>query len=100
MKFRAFVALAVIFATIAFAPVVIMSLWGWFVVPLGVAAIGYWHALGFKILATIVVKGISETKSRKELIAGDDWLENLLSVPVTYLFVWGLGWLISLGVLA
>lgn len=33
---------------------VIMSLWSWFVVPLGVASMEYWHAYGFGLWLSLI----------------------------------------------
>lgn len=31
---------------------IVQTMWGWFVVPLGVPALGFWHAAGFSVLWT------------------------------------------------
>ncbi len=67
-------------------------LWGWFVVPLGVAAIGFWHACGISALVTMLVF----QKPPKDDDA-DDAVTKALSPLVTSillsLFCAGFGWL-------
>ncbi len=42
---------AVVFAIVA-RPFVMMNLWEWFVCPLGLPQIGYWHAFGLLLILT------------------------------------------------
>lgn len=43
-----------ILALLVFQGFVVSSLWGWFVVPLGMPAIGTWHGLGLALLLALV----------------------------------------------
>lgn len=63
---------------------VLMSLWGWFVVPLGVAALGFWHAFGLSILIHFVQK--QNYVSDEESVLGKVVLKWLLGLVGAYGF--------------
>lgn len=68
-----------------------MTLWGWFVVPLGLPAIGLWHALGLSLLVQLVT--VKRPANRK----GDDndlryHLGSLFYAVCLPLAALGMGW--------
>ena len=74
---------------------VLMKGWAWFVVPLDVPALTYWHALGLGLLANCFYRDRSE----KEL---GELQETSVAILVTQAFVMpafllGLLWLTSFG---
>lgn len=65
-------------------------LWGWFMVPLGVHPINYWHAVGIGALLSVFLgsRGMPTDKKPPELI-----LKGLLMVALIPFFSLLLGWL-------
>lgn len=61
--------------------------WGWFVVPLGVAPIGFAHALGISVFAATMTHQIDTNKPEK------DGLQMTVEGLVTNLFLLGFMWL-------
>ena len=59
---------------------VLSILWGWFVVPLGISAIGIAHAAGLSVLLRMVTRKV-------DMVGGEDPVERA-------------GWQIGVGVLA
>ena len=70
--------------------IVLATLWGWFIVPLGAAKIGFAHAYGLSLIGSVVlgVRGLyaPEDKRTEAIVAG-------LLMPILSLFF---GW-IALG---
>lgn len=67
---------------------VLMDLWRWFVVPLGVRSLTYWQALGCALVVSLLVKQYGVERDTEKYGA---------EVFLTVLAAWGLGWLFSLG---
>ena len=66
----------------------IVGLWGWFVVPLGVAAIGMSHALGLRlVMAVLTFKNIPQEKNKpmKKLISESLALNIFVPIMIYYL---------------
>ena len=68
---------------------VLVSFWNWFIVPLGVVKIGFWHSLGFSLMASTLV-GIKSNNNDDEM-----W-EKFIKSIITYLLIWGFGAIIHL----
>ncbi len=64
---------------------VLSSMWGWFVVPLGVQAISPANAAGLAAIAA-VIKGYRDTKRDSIEVLGD-----LVGTIIGTLFMWGIG---------
>jgi hypothetical protein len=71
--------------------VVVRDLWLWFVVPLGVAALSFWHAMGLSSLVALLTHQIAKSEFEDE---EHGWAFRLVTLVIAYLFAWGLGWLI------
>lgn len=69
------------------------TLWGWFIVPLGVRAIGYWHSVGLSLLFFLLT-GLRASKEyddiHKTIAAG---LLNSALIPAICLALGWLAWL-------
>jgi len=67
---------------------VLTILWGWFIVPLGVKALGVAHAYGFTVVTGLILgnRGVKENKDK------GDWVSSvatwLLLPAVALLFGW------------
>jgi hypothetical protein len=73
------------------------TLWGWFMIPLGVKAIGYWHAVGLAALLNVLLgsRGINKTHDENvQYIA----IKGLFYATIIPLFCLGLGYLAKLNV--
>lgn len=69
-------------------------LWGWFIVPLGVPAIDYLHAVGIScVLQTFL--GIRNSSPNKNETAIDVLLESLFYTAAVPLFALMIGWLVK-----
>lgn len=66
------------------------SLWGWFVVPLGLSAISYWHAVGLCCLLTLFVGGQPPADDRTDI--RDDILYEALAAVLKPAFMLLVGW--------
>lgn len=65
------------------------TLWGWFVVPLGVSALTFVHALGLSLLATLMISGF-KTAIVLEQLDNRDSTQKLISpilMPVMAMIV-------------
>ena len=65
-----------------------VSLWGWFVVPLGVPAIGLAQALGLTLLGWFFTTGLDQ--SFEEAKAKINW-EHWFTTQLVVFIVWGYG---------
>lgn len=87
-------AVATILVNIFWGGHVSATLWGWFVVPLGVKAITYWHAMGMATVISVFTGiGDSGNRSSEPMIelAGHSLLKALI-VPLLCLII---GWIAS-----
>jgi len=75
--------LALFIPTIIFSGFVTAELWGWFVVPLGVPAIGIAHALGLRLVVHVATFTYAEDKRGQG--------ERLANAIVLPLFAWAFG---------
>jgi hypothetical protein len=66
------------------------SLWGWFLVPLGVPALqGYAHALGIGVFVTYLTIRL-DCKTE-----GTTWGHKMLVWAMWYTFIWCFGWVLK-----
>lgn len=73
----------VVFGALFLEGVVLRQAWGWFVVPLGAPAIGYWHALA---LATLVGLLVRQNGLERDTTKGVG--EHLSAVLVSWFVLW------------
>lgn len=66
-------------------------LWAWFVVPLGVMAITYWHAVGLSCVVTAFI-GVRTDDNKNGAEAESAWNHAYLSAVMPALML-GIGWL-------
>src|SRR5688500_9323922 len=76
--------------------VVIHDFWSWFVVPLGVSAVSYAHALGISFAVSVVTYQSDATDKEH----GSDPIEGLFKVVVLNLFAWAFGWLVHMAMVS
>ncbi len=70
----------------------VATLWQWFIVPLGAASLGVWHAAGLHVLvSTLTLRSNAATKD----IGMSDFIAKSFVVPPLAV---GFGWLLHLGV--
>jgi len=67
-------------------------MWGWFVMPLGVMALSFWHALGLSV-TLLAFTGRSSSTDPKESFG----MRVAVAICVTLLLL-GVAWLIAWGV--
>ena len=72
----------------------LVDMWEWFIVPLGVAAIGFWHACGISLLARCLTFDITLTRNTGETAEeqASRRLEHCIAGLMFALIVWGFGW--------
>lgn len=70
----------------------LMTMWGWFITPLGLPTIGMAHAFGFSLFVNYIVNDFSDDNKKSYKSAG----ERIGSYIVSSLIVLGLGWLTTL----
>ena len=84
---KTFFAVALVIGAVFYTPVVIVDGWEWFVVPLGMPAITYWHAWGLAILRRAIWQDSPTT-----VALPDDIMMKALtacaSVGGSHLFLW------------
>ena len=69
--------------------IVLMFMWNWFIVPLGVIKIGFWLALGISMTIDCFFRGNSHKDN-------SGFFTACFSSIFAYLLVWGLGAIIQL----
>ena len=67
---------------------VLMRLWHWFIAPLGIMDLTFWHAMGLSLVASFFS---SNTRSREE--RGFDyydraWRDGIWRLPITLMIGW------------
>ena len=90
-KFLSFLGGLVVYAiNIFIGGIVLMFMWNWFVVPLGVVKIGFWLALGISL--TIVCFFGKKTEKIEE----GEFISHLLGNILSLLLLWGVGAIVQL----
>ena len=89
-----------IFFVFVVTPKILVDLWLWFVVPLGVVPIHHWQAFGLGIIAGLLKMTAAHTTSIEvsEVIIGKNKTWNtiangMLIIYFAELLVWGMGYL-------
>ncbi len=59
-----FVRLVILAITLPLRGYAILKLWAWFIVPLGVSSLGFWHALGFALIASYLTYDVGALMAR------------------------------------
>ncbi|WP_413460726.1 hypothetical protein [Herbaspirillum huttiense] len=83
--------LAVMAAATLWNGYVASTLWGWFIVPLGVSAITYWHAVGLSAVVGVFFGGSFSLRSDGESPV-EAAFEDILKAALVPLFCLGIGW--------
>ena len=73
---------------------VLSELWGWFLVPIGLPAIGVIHALGLRLTLYSFCSSLNPADPPKE----NPLFQALISIVIT-LFIWGFGALYHWGMM-
>lgn len=71
------------------------TLWAWFLVPLGVKAITYWHAAGISALLGVFLGSRGLRENKKESLTDSAWF-GLFSGLIIPLLCLGIGWIAKL----
>lgn len=79
-----------IITAITLQPHVIVNMWRWFIVPLGVPVIGHWHAF-----ALLMLLGYFRVKNWNEKSAPGLGFYNLIGNTFGLLVMWVIGYLIA-----
>ena len=88
----AILGIVVVFALYVFwGGYVASTLWGWFVVPLGVKAITYWHAVGLTCVTGAFI-GVRNDKSDESESVGDVVGKSILMMLFFPAFLLAVGW--------
>lgn len=77
---------------------VFMSLWAWFIVPLGVRGLGFWHSVGISVLLAFV-RGwweVHPTSGPPTKLHWDDTLGTIFYEVTASAATLGVGWVIHL----
>ena len=82
--------------SIIFSAYVLSVLWGWFIVPFGVSAIGVAHALGINVMVTFLKMKKKDSKKEKT----EDYFASVCkSITLAILaasFALGFGWIATI----
>jgi len=78
--------------------VVIQKGWLWFLVPLGLPLIGYWHAFALGVFIKLLTTKVDTEKPQENKFDLKYVLRGLLTPAITYVIVWGILAILSLGV--
>lgn len=65
-------------------------LWGWFVVPLGVMAITYWHAVGLSCVVAAFI-GVRSDNDKDESLAESAWKSAYMNAAMPAVML-AIGW--------
>lgn len=71
----------------------VMTMWGWFIVPLGVMALTLWHSLGLALTTYYISGGLHNSKTDTDT---DNGLQ-IVKAYVAPLIVLAVGYLYNLG---
>lgn len=89
MKYAAAIVIGI--GNAALAAFVLTKAWLWFVVPLGVVEIGYWHAMGVSVVASWLTHQMPIKSPETD---ADDHLSSALARLLATFVIWGGGALI------
>jgi len=87
-----FLLLPVLVAGIFLYAFVLLLFWNWFVVPLGLKPLVYWHALGLSLFVSFL-RG-SADRGKEETRNAQDWKRTCKGGYVSLAFFWVSGWLV------
>jgi len=73
-------------------PLVAMKMWLWFVVPLGISAVGYWQMMGIGMLVHLLLQKRAATE------IDDDAAKTAIAYLVALFIIWGIAALVAMGV--
>lgn len=75
---------------------VFIKLWGWFVVPMGVQQIEFWHAFGLLVIVNLIVSKV-DYKSKKDKEDSDNYeaAGAYIGLYLGPLFALLIGWIAS-----
>lgn len=78
-------------------PHIFVSFWGWFVIPLGVPAIGHWHALGLMTMVHLVTFQMTYNlvRNTNQTVGGLSHFGKAIAIVIGLLMVWIIGYLCS-----
>ncbi len=62
----------------------VKTLWGWFIAPLGMPALSIWHAVGISLLTHVLTRDV-DRKSKP-------FFERLVYMAFYYISYFGMGW--------
>lgn len=81
----------------AFTSVILLSYWGWFIVPLGVRDINFFHAWGMLLIPTVLFLSTraANTPEFVPQFDPDKALRFYGNLSVGGLFLWGFGYFLS-----
>lgn len=88
-------AIVMLFAAVPVQASVVVTLWRWFVVPLGAPSVSFWHAAGLAALVNYLIplpKADGEPVTREAMVEGA-WrflLKPLIAVGLGALAHWGM----------
>lgn len=82
--------------SIIFSAYVLSVLWGWFIVPLGVSAIGIAHALGINVLVAFLKMKKKDTKKEKVDNYFGSVCESVTLAILAASFAFGFGWIATI----
>ena len=90
--------IAVAFGLLSFQSVIVMYMWNWFIAPLGISSIGFWHAMGISLTIGIVFAAFFSNlkkEEKNENVKGASYIIGyVVGHVIGYLLIWGLGALI------
>lgn len=63
-----FISMPILFVLGLWEAVAVKLLWSWFMVPLGLAALSYWHAYGIVLLVSLVTHTSTDADLKRRLL--------------------------------
>jgi len=83
-------------------PRILVDLWRWFVVPLGVGPLTHWHAFGLLLLlgfAKMSEVRMIMAKMAEDYLGEDNYMKalnrSIIGVCLMELVIWGIGYLVA-----
>ncbi len=71
--------------------IAVVNLWGWFISPLGVPAIAFWHAFGITALVELLIPSISVKKNKDEKF--NEFMPRVISSALSPFVALLIGWI-------